>query len=910
MKNSTKLLSKTVATLTCALALLAPALLPAQAFHPAVTKLHGRAPQAGHQFGRAVALSDRFLLVGEPYNDDNATNAGAAHLYDARSGRFLRTLYPKDPAANAYFGGAVALSGHLALIGSAVADVGGNNTAYVFDLSTGREQQKLTPNDGAPGDYFGGSVAIHGNTVLVGALRHNGGRGAAYLFDARTGAPAGPGKLVATVAPQADDLFGWSVALDGDLALIGVQWDDDGQNNSGSAYLFDTRSGTMLHRLTSDGIGEATNNGRFGYSVALNGGLALIGAVFNNGGTGAAYLFDARSGAFLRKLTATDAAADDQFGYSVALDGSLALISTTLDDDLGSSSGSAYLFDAQSGTQLGKLHAPDGAANDQFGYRVALSGGLALIGARYDDDHGNSSGSAYLFHPLASPLSHLYRAAAKGSFAPGAPGAAFSSFPSAYINPDGVVVLRANLSGPGAKQGVWNSLPGSSTLALRLKDSVGDYQINQISHAWSNRSTDAVILTRSTLNNYPGNKTTAFRHSAANLNAIGGSYLFDAIDRIHEVAQSGLDYLAGNAKLKPGNYAGIGAVNKTNDSAIASYTHAGGIFTAGPLRHEGVSVIPALQGGGTLGQLTNRIAIARNLSFIGFSGARLPPVAGPAKQAVYSASIIDENIFLMPALQGDEAYQAQPAAYRAFLGESMSPNGYLLWRASLSGEDVNRKNNEAIWHESNHILVARKGQEIDLDVVDPQNDPYGLHGLKIARFLQFWPTSNEQQALLLVKLSGPGVRAANDLALCLWDRNISYKLQILLREGQTVAGADAPAIKVIQRVDVDPVNGQYVVLCSLTGAAAKNQALLTGCTTLGNHNALKGLREPALKLRKGTLHTTAAGTTRLRSLTLSPSTDKTGAGGKGQGQVINHNGRVALTATFDNKAVEVLNGRP
>ena len=114
-------------------------------------------------------------------------------------------------------------------------------------------------------------------------------------------------------------------------------------------------------------------------------------------GSGAAYLFDATSGDFRHKLIAPDAVIGDQFGISVALDGNNALIGSRLDDDNGTDSGSAYLFDVDDGDFRQKLLAPDGAAFDQFSWSVALDGDNALIGAITDDDNGNSSGSAYLF---------------------------------------------------------------------------------------------------------------------------------------------------------------------------------------------------------------------------------------------------------------------------------------------------------------------------------------------------------------------------------------------------------------------------------------------------------------------------------------------------------------------------------
>ncbi len=401
----------------CALLLaLLPAPLPAQA--PTVTKLLGRAttPQANNEFGSAVAVSDSFLLVGEYLNDDKGENAGAAHLFDARSGKYLRKLTAKDAAEGDQFGRSVALSGHLALIGAS-GDDGRKGAAYLFDARTGKQLRKLTASDGAALDQFGISVALSGNLALIGADGDDNYKGAAYLFDARSGIPlatghAVPGKLTASDG-AALNLFGGSVALSGHLALIGAWGDDDRK--------------------------------------------------------GAAYLFDARSGQYLRKFTAADGVALDYFGGSVALSGNLVLIGATGDTDNGDYSGSAYLFDARTGVPLatghavpGKLTASDGAAGDDFGWSVALSGNLALIGAHWDDDNDFKSGSAYFIRPLAAPLP-LVRVATKAALAPGAADANFNAFPQAFINSDGETVLQATLSGKGARggrnRGVWEVRP-------------------------------------------------------------------------------------------------------------------------------------------------------------------------------------------------------------------------------------------------------------------------------------------------------------------------------------------------------------------------------------------------------------------------------------------------------------------
>ncbi len=99
----------------------------------------------------------------------------------------------------------------------------------------------------------------------------------------------------------------------------------------------------------------------------------------------------------LAKLLPDDGAADDEFGRSVAISGTSAIVGAYLDDDDGTDSGSAYLFDTTTGQQIAKLLADDGAAEDRFGISVAISGATAIVGANRDDDNGNASGSAYLF---------------------------------------------------------------------------------------------------------------------------------------------------------------------------------------------------------------------------------------------------------------------------------------------------------------------------------------------------------------------------------------------------------------------------------------------------------------------------------------------------------------------------------
>jgi len=97
------------------------------------------------------------------------------------------------------------------------------------------------------------------------------------------------------------------------------------------------------------------------------------------------------------KLQPDDGTEFDQFGYRVAISGTTAIVGAAEDDDNGSSSGSAYLFDTTTGQQLFKLLPSDGAEDDLFGFSVAISGTTVIVGAYQDDDNGDRSGSAYIF---------------------------------------------------------------------------------------------------------------------------------------------------------------------------------------------------------------------------------------------------------------------------------------------------------------------------------------------------------------------------------------------------------------------------------------------------------------------------------------------------------------------------------
>ncbi len=365
-------------------------------------------------FGWSVALSGDTALLGAR-GDDQA--AGSAYVF-VRSGSVWsqqQKLTANDAAASDAFGASVAVSGDAALVGAPFDSyVGGINagSAYVFvrSGSTWSQQQKLTASDAANSTWasehaFGGSVALSGDTAVVGAVKDAGGTGAgsAYVFVRSGSTWSQQQKLTASDAAP-NDAFGRSVAVSGDTTVVGAPSDDHaGGTDAGSAYVF-VRSGSLWSQQQKLTASDAAGGDAFGSSVAHFGDTTVVGALHAShaGGAyaGSAYVF-VRSGSLWsqqQKLTASDAAANDRFGWSVALSGDTALVSAPYHYP----TGSAYVF-VRSGSvwsQQSTLTASDGAAGDYFGRSVAVSGETALVGAP-DDGHagGIYAGSVYVFGP-------------------------------------------------------------------------------------------------------------------------------------------------------------------------------------------------------------------------------------------------------------------------------------------------------------------------------------------------------------------------------------------------------------------------------------------------------------------------------------------------------------------------------
>ena len=224
----------------------------------------------------------------------------------------------------------------------------------------------------------------------------------AGLSSAQTCTPVEFAKIVPGVA-QPLDRFGRAVSVSGDTAIIGAYHDSINGINAGSAYIygFNGASWVRLRKLFPSDVGPED---RFGTSVSIDGDVAIVGAVFDTdlgSRSGSAYIFryDGTLWRWDAKLLASDGAIDDRFGRAVAIRGNVAVIGAIWDDDNGIDSGSAYVFryDGTSWVEEAKLLASDGAPLDKFGWSVSMDENLIIVGAKWNDVNDIDSGAAYIY---------------------------------------------------------------------------------------------------------------------------------------------------------------------------------------------------------------------------------------------------------------------------------------------------------------------------------------------------------------------------------------------------------------------------------------------------------------------------------------------------------------------------------
>jgi len=410
-------------------------------------------PGDSDHFGYTMAASGEAVFVTAWFEDSGASgvngdatdnslfHVGAAYGFERRGDRWMQEAYfkPSDPSSRALFVASVAIAGDTLAIGARERDddlttPDGPGAVHIFTRTAGvwSHQVKLTPTQGGSGQSFGDSVALEGDTLVVGADTADSsvsGSGAVYVFQRSGDSWMQPTKLVAST-PSRGTLFGSEVAISGNTLAVAAQEEGTSATRGGAVYVFERAGKTWtgpqrLQPLT------AIENGTFGFSLALRGNTLAIGAprgewlTTGRRPSGEVYMFERSADGWKQTavLKAARPAISDYFGWSVALSDTALLVGAMGDSwggrgvtaipgegDAGYSGG-AYLFarDGQAWIQSAYFKASNADPKDGFGYSVALSDGAAFVGAVFeksrakgvngeqDDNSLMDSGAVYVF---------------------------------------------------------------------------------------------------------------------------------------------------------------------------------------------------------------------------------------------------------------------------------------------------------------------------------------------------------------------------------------------------------------------------------------------------------------------------------------------------------------------------------
>ena len=384
--------------------------------------------------------------------------AGAAFVFRWNGTNWVQEakLFASDMLDTRWFGYSVAIDGDTVVVGAPA--YAAAQEAYVFrwNGSTWNEEAKLTAVGTATTVYFGWSVAISGDTIVVGDPED--AAGSAYVFVRNGGTWSLQDTLLASDRGTSD-LFGCSVAISGDTATIGAPGDNDNGDLSGSAYVFEGSDGIWSEqtKLTAnDGVAWDF----FGWSVSVRGDAAVIGApgkaIDSATDVGAAYVFRSNGSTWSEeaRLLASDGGQNKGFGRSVAINEDTALIGApakSVTDSSAEAPGSAYVFERSGSnwSERSKLLASDGVDEDAFGWSVAVSGDNAVVGAPAGSVLGDPSfgpGAAYVYD---LSINDSPRSDPNGPYT-GKAGVPVSFDGSGSYDTDGIIVSYAWDFGDGA----------------------------------------------------------------------------------------------------------------------------------------------------------------------------------------------------------------------------------------------------------------------------------------------------------------------------------------------------------------------------------------------------------------------------------------------------------------------------
>jgi RNA polymerase sigma factor (sigma-70 family) len=261
-----------------------------------------------------------------------------------------------------------------------------------FLLAPQASEVKLKPRNGAANDVFGNSVRIHSDYAIVGAYWMDDGKGAAYIFK-RDGDSWREQEMLSARDGEKGDCFGFETAISDEFAAVGAPYDDDEDEDAGSVYVFRRTGESWTQQAKLTPLGQLIKWSEFGIGVAISGDYLVVGSHCEEGGGGVIYIFKRDGNAWNEqaKLKSSNWNQGDWFGEAVSISGDY-VIATAPNNN----TGSAYVFKREGDIwkEQAILAAKDGKAGDAFGVSNAISGDHAIVGASW---HKDETGAAYIF---------------------------------------------------------------------------------------------------------------------------------------------------------------------------------------------------------------------------------------------------------------------------------------------------------------------------------------------------------------------------------------------------------------------------------------------------------------------------------------------------------------------------------
>eukprot|EP01084_Bolivina_argentea_P247810 414562_1 len=382
------------------------------------SKLQAPDRQPGDHFGYSVAISNNYLVIGAKYEDNGASNAGAAYVYEKDNLEWkIQKIQASDKQTSDHFGTSVDISNNYIVIGAPWVDDDNAGAAYVYKRNASaptswNQIQKIQPSDGSRYNrYFGEHVAIYNEYIVIGSHLY-GTYGAAYVYKINNLGSFEEIQKLQSSDKSSYDYFGSSVAISNNYIVIGAHSEDTGgigtfttRYNAGSVYIFEKNNFGLFVEVQKIQASDKAIADQFGDSVSISNNYLVVGSAFSDSvgqDTGAAYVFERDIVANVwneaAKLQHSQPHSSDYFGSSVDISNDYLAVGARKQDNTDAGAVYVYMRDSNADwNEIQMLQASDigGFNNEYFGYSVSISNDRLVVGAY---GANLATGAAYTFY--------------------------------------------------------------------------------------------------------------------------------------------------------------------------------------------------------------------------------------------------------------------------------------------------------------------------------------------------------------------------------------------------------------------------------------------------------------------------------------------------------------------------------